>query len=199
MLTEEDIIKGCKQYNKAAQMALYKKHAGKMNALCYRYVNSYDDAKDIVQECFVKIFDSIKNYKGEGSFEGWIRRIIVNASIDYLKKKKKHIFVSIEHAEYDPLNTSDHEEKEAYTIENAEFTKEELQDAINQLPEMYRLIFNMHCIENYSHKEIAESLAIKEDTSRSRLRRARIALRDYLHDVMKTKMKFDLSNGMNTL
>src|SRR5688572_11844505 len=94
MLSEEEIIHGCKQYNKAAQMALYKKHVGKMNAVCYRYVNSYDDAKDIVQDGFIKVFSSLSKYKGEGSLEGWIRRIMVNTALDFLKKKK--MFVSID-------------------------------------------------------------------------------------------------------
>jgi RNA polymerase sigma-70 factor, ECF subfamily len=189
MITEQDLIAGCQQYNKAAQMALYKRHVGKMNALCLRYINSPDDAKDIVQESFIKIFSSIKKFKGEGSFEGWMRRILVNASIDYLNKKKKHVFISIDDAE-----SLHHEDSFSVFAEESdfveeEFTSEELMEAINGLPEMYKLIFNMHCIENYAHKEIAELLAIKEDTSRSKLRRARVLLRNTLAELSKIKNK----------
>ncbi|MDB5271645.1 MAG: sigma-70 family polymerase sigma factor [Chitinophagaceae bacterium] len=199
MLTEEEIINGCKQYNKAAQMVLYKQYVGKMNALSYRYVNSYDDAKDIVQESFIKIFSSISKYKGGGSLEGWIRRIIVNASIDYLKKKKRHIFVSLEQT--DTLVTEENlsETDDEYSLDRTAFTNEELMSAINALPEMYKLIFNMHCIENYSHKEIADTLSIREDTSRSRLRRARLALKEHLTGLLKKKMQQNLSKGINSL
>src|SRR6478752_7538146 len=191
MLSEEEIINGCKQYNKAAQMALYKKHVGKMSSVCYRYVNSYDDAKDIVQDGFIKVFSSIDKYKGEGSLEGWIRRIMVNTALDYLKKKK--MFVSIQSlssgdGEQDGGDIANPEEEEDNeSLFNAGFTSDELMNAINQLPDQYRLIFNMHCIEKYSHKEISNLLSIKEETSRSRLRRARASLKETLSALLKTK------------
>lgn len=190
MLTEEEIINGCKQYDKVAQMALYKKHVGKMNAICYRYINSYDDAKDIVQDGFIKVFSSISKYKGEGSLEGWIRRIMVNTALDYLKKKK--MFVSIDESsaadgDHNGAMASSDDDQEEDSLFNAGFTTEELMSAINKLPDQYRVIFNMHCIEHYSHKEIASLLSVKEETSRSRLRRARAALKEHLTVLMKNK------------
>lgn len=191
MLTEEEIINGCKQYNKAAQMVLYRKHVGKMNSVCYRYVNSYDDAKDIVQDGFIKVFSAIQKYKGEGSLEGWIRRIMVNTALDYLKKKKMFVSMSELSSGDGEMDAGDianpDEEDDSESLFNAGFTSEELMNAINQLPEQHRLIFNMHCIEKYSHKEISTLLAIKEETSRSRLRRARATLKEQLTLLMKSK------------
>lgn len=185
MLSEEDLVNGCKQQNKAAQMALYKKYAGKMNAVCYRYVNSYDDAKDITQDGFIKVFSSIKNYRGEGSLEGWIKRIMTNASIDYLKKKKSKVFVSIE-SDHD-ISSEQNDPEEEVSLQNISFTAEELSKVIAALPDLYRVVFNMHCIENYSHKEIGELLSIKEDTSRTRLRSARKLLRKQLNEMIAVR------------
>ncbi len=185
MLSEEDLVNGCKQQNKAAQMALYKKYAGKMNAVCYRYVNSYDDAKDITQDGFIKVFSSIKTYRGEGSLEGWIKRIMTNASLDYLKKKKSKVFVSIESDHNIEAEQDDPEEE--VLLENMSFTAEELSKVIAALPDLYRVVFNMHCIENYSHKEIGDLLSIKEDTSRTRLRSARKLLRKELNEMIAVR------------
>ena len=187
MLTEEDLVNGCKQQNKAAQMALYKKYAGKMNAVCYRYVNSYDDAKDITQEGFIKVFSSIKNYRGEGSLEGWIKRIMTNASLDYLKKKKSKVFVSLETEHH--IEAEEEDPEEEVSLQNMTFTAEELSQVIATLPDLYRVVFNMHCIENYSHKEIGELLSIKEDTSRTRLRSARKLLRKQLNEIIAVRTK----------
>lgn len=187
MLSEEDLVNGCKQQNKAAQMALYKKYAGKMNAVCYRYVNSYDDAKDITQDGFIKVFSSIKNYRGEGSLEGWIKRIMTNASLDYLKKKKSKVFVSIE--DEPNIESEQQDPEEEVSLQNMSFTAEELSKVIAALPDLYRVVFNMHCIENYSHKEIGELLSIKEDTSRTRLRSARKLLRKELNEMIAGRVK----------
>src|SRR5437016_6259149 len=97
MYQEDEILKGCKELNNAAQSALYKKYAAKMNAVCLRYISSKDEAKDILQEGFIKVFANIHKFKGEGSLEGWIRRIVVNTAIYYLKKNKAYLFESIDH------------------------------------------------------------------------------------------------------
>lgn len=191
MLPDELILKGCRQQNAEAQMALYKKYAGKMNAVCSRYVNSSHDAKDICQEGFVKIFSSISAFKGEGSLEGWIRRIMVNTALDFLKKRNKHLFVSIEDkvvSEANPDSDNDMnfeiEQSEDVSVFDTDLTNEQLLEIINKVPEVYKLVFNLYCIENYSHKEIAEILLITEDTSRSRLRRARKILKNHVLEVI---------------
>jgi RNA polymerase sigma-70 factor, ECF subfamily len=197
MFTEEDLIKECKRYNKVAQMALYQKYAGKMNALCYRYLHSYDDAKDITQDGFVKVFSSINKFNGNGSFEGWIKRIMVNTTIDHLKKKRKHLFISIDNMETNEENTlstnDEANEEESFEVElGTDLSWEQLMTLITKLPEVYGQVFNLYCIENYSHKEIAELLLIKESTSRSRLKRARIFLKEYLTEVLDKKRNVHL-------
>jgi RNA polymerase sigma-70 factor (ECF subfamily) len=193
MLTEELIVKGCQKQNAEAQMALYKKYAGKMNAVCFRYVNSTHDAKDICQEGFIKVFSSINKYKGEGSFEGWIRRIMVNTAIDYLKDRKKQMFVSMESNELsedkeDGKVLADMEQSDDFSIFNADLSNEQLLEMINTLPEVYKIVFNLHCIENYSHKEIGEMLFIQTETSRSRLKRARNLLKSRLREIFNNKL-----------
>jgi RNA polymerase sigma factor (sigma-70 family) len=184
MLTEAQIIDGCRKENRKAQEELYLKYAPKMRGVCYRYVGAKEDAEDIVQECFIKIFEKFSSYKMTGSLEGWIRRIVINSTLNYIKSRKKYYkqeyidmdSESITEADYDNIETNDTGESHndmLTAIENASFTIDELLESLNRLPLIQRSIFNLHFIDGYKHKEIAELLAINESTSRSRLMRAR--------------------------
>jgi RNA polymerase sigma factor (sigma-70 family) len=190
--SEAEIIEGCKKSDREAQKSLYKLYYGKMNGVSFRYTNSYNDAKDIVHDSFILVFEKIVNYKGEGSLEGWIRKIVVNKSIDFLNKKNK-LHLRITEAEEKILNNSFSQEQyendsdRLSLIYNSGFTKEEILQAIDILKDNYKIVFNLNIMEGYSHKEIAEMLSIKEELSRIRLKRARTALQAILIDLAYKK------------
>jgi RNA polymerase sigma factor (sigma-70 family) len=176
---EEELIKGCLRRERAAQQQLYDMYSSRMYAICYRYVRHAMEAEDILVTAFTKIFDRIDQFKAEGSFEGWIRRIIVNEALTYLRRSRTmYLETDLEQADREPDydKLSDHLEAE------------DLLKMIKELPAGYRLVFNMYAIDGYSHKEIADQLGISENTSKSQLSRARVYLQkilaenDYLSD-----------------
>lgn len=191
MLSENDLIKGCQECNIKAQEALYKLYSRKMNAICFQYTGSLADAEDVLHEGFIKIFAKIRQYKGEGSFEGWMRRIMANMAIDYIRDKKKmpDIFSYPEGSE---LLDVESKEELSFDDEDSSFTHEEIMAIVNLLPLDYRIIFTMSCVEQFSHKEIADRLSIQESTSRSKLRRARNMLRELLEKLAKSKREKNL-------
>lgn len=165
-MDEITLIHECLKDNRIAQEQLYKRFAARMLGVCFRYARSRDEAEDLLQEGFVKVFLHLKKFKGEGSLEGWVRRIMVNTAINHLKKNK--IFFE---------KVEDHElEIENMGSVNNETDGRELIEEIQKLPSGYRAIFNLFAIEGYSHKEIGEMLNIAESTSRSQYTRARSAL-----------------------
>jgi RNA polymerase sigma-70 factor (ECF subfamily) len=179
MLKEADIIKGCKEYNSVAQNALYKAYAPKMKALCVRYSSNEEEAKDLMQEGFIKVFSNIKSYNGKGSFEGWIKRIMINTAISHYKKNKNKFAIE----DISLLNSKEvawAEEEDDVEEIYSEYTAEDLMKALSSLPEQYKLVFNLFCIENHSHADIAQLLSLDEKTSRTRLFRAKKLLKDYL-------------------
>jgi RNA polymerase sigma factor (sigma-70 family) len=168
---EEELIKGCLRRERAAQQQLYDMYSSKMYALCYRYVRHAMEAEDILVTAFTKVFDRIDQFKGEGSFEGWIRRIMVNEALTCLRKSRNmYLETELEQADREPDydKLSDHLEAE------------DLLKMIQELPAGYRLVFNMYAIDGYSHKEIAGQLGISENTSKSQLSRARVYLQKLL-------------------
>jgi len=166
--SETDLIQGCLNGNRQMQEFLYKKFSPKMYGVCLRYAGNTEDANDILQEGFIKIFKNIGKFRSEGSFEGWIRRIFVNTSIEHFRKKVKLYNVT---------------EVQENTIEDKELDALDLLDAkdiisiVNELSPGYKAVFNMHIIEGYSHKEIAGILGITEGTSKSQLARAKGVLK----------------------
>ena len=166
--SETDLIQGCLNGNRQMQEFLYKKFSPKMYGVCLRYAGNTEDANDILQEGFIKIFKNIGRFRSEGSFEGWIRRIFVNTSIEHFRKKVKLYNVT---------------EVQENTIEDKELDALDLLDAkdiisiVNELSPGYKAVFNMHIIEGYSHKEIADILGITEGTSKSQLARAKGVLK----------------------
>jgi RNA polymerase sigma factor (sigma-70 family) len=167
---EEDLIKGCLKREGSAQKRLYDTYSSKMYGLCYRYVKDSMEAEDILVTAFMKVFDKIEQFKSEGSFEGWIRRIVVNEALTHLRRNRSmYLETELEQADREPdYNLSDHLEAE------------DLLNMIQELPAGYRIVFNMYAIDGYSHKEIADHLGINENTSKSQLSRARVYLQKLL-------------------
>jgi RNA polymerase sigma factor (sigma-70 family) len=168
---EDALIQGCLKRDKSAQKRLYETYSSKMYGLCYRYVKDPMEAEDILVTAFMKIFDKIDQFKNEGSFEGWIRKIIVNESLTHLRRNRSmYLETELEQADREPDydHLSDHLETE------------DLLNIIQELPAGYRIVFNMYAIDGYSHKEIAEQLGISENTSKSQLSRARVYLQKKL-------------------
>lgn len=168
---EERLIRKCCQQDGKAQKALYDRYAPKMLGVCIRYVKDHDQAEDVMIGGFIKVFDKIDQFKHEGSFEGWVRRIMVNESLTFIRKNKgMYLEVDIEAANHEP----------DYSSLNNQLEAEDLLKMINSLPTGYQTVFNLYAIEGYSHKEIAEKLDISENTSKSQLSRARALLQKQL-------------------
>jgi RNA polymerase sigma factor (sigma-70 family) len=171
-MTEEAILSGCIKNDAAAQRELYNKYSPKMLAVCYRFGHNREDAEDMLQEGFIKVFLQIHTFEKRGAFEGWIRRIIVHTCINILKKNKKfNDSVDLIHA------TSIHNREESVP---SIIQAKQVVECIRTLPMGYRTVLNLYAIEGYNHKEIAEMLDIEESTSRSQFTRAKAMLEDIL-------------------
>jgi RNA polymerase sigma factor (sigma-70 family) len=169
MNSESDLIEGCIRGDRKMQHELYERFAPKMYGVCLRYAANAEEAEDILQEGFIKVFRKIGSYRGEGSFEGWIRRIFVNTAIEQFRKKTY----------LQPIT-----EQEESTIEGKYISvldnlgEKDIIKLIQQLSPGYRTVFNMYVIEGFTHKQIAEALNISEGTSKSQLSRAKLILQD---------------------
>lgn len=174
-MEEEILVKKCLKGDGRAQKKLFDMYAPKMMGVCLRYMKDIDKAEDALQDGFVKVFSKLNKYKGDGSLEGWIRRVIVNTCLDQLRKDQKFkANVSVD--DY------------GYLVQNDEgiidsMSEKDLLKLVERLPEGYRIVFNMFAIEGYSHKEIAEELNISENTSKSQYSRARAYLRNKLEEI----------------
>ena len=173
-MTDEDLVKECVSGSSVAQKKFYDMFARKMMGVCLRYTNSYEEAQDVLQDAFVKIFKKLPEFQSKGSLEGWIRRIMVNTALDAYRKAKKHQSnVDVDSVGY-LLDSED------YTIEN--INAQDLLKIIQSIPEGYKVVFNLFAIEGYSHKEIADRLGVTESTSKSQYSRAKKMLRKILID-----------------
>lgn len=165
---ETDLIQSCINGDRQMQQLLYDRFSSKMYGVCLRYSGNVEDANDIMQEGFIKVFKNLPKFRGEGSFEGWIRRIFVNTSIEHYRKKVKMYHVTeaqentIEDSSLDVLDT---------------LAAKDIIKIVNELSPGYKAVFNLHVIEGYSHKEIAALLGITEGTSKSQLARAKSVLK----------------------
>jgi RNA polymerase sigma-70 factor (ECF subfamily) len=163
-----DLLNGCKAGNRKMQESLYQQTASKMLAVCMRYAKDRMEAEDSLQVGFIKIFERINEYRGEGSFEGWMRRIMVHTAIESYRKNIKSITV---------VSIDDVLEQPSTGFDFNRLGMEDLLKIIQNLADGYRMVFNMYVIEGYSHKEIAEMLGISEGASKSQLSRARAVLK----------------------
>ncbi len=167
-MSDDEIVEGCIKKNKLAQKELYDRFAKKMMGVCLRYCDNQEEGEDVLQNGFLYIFDKIDTYRGTGSLEGWIRKIIVNTALTSIRKNKKlEMNVDLNSVEYGI-------EDQSHLGEN--MAAKELLKIIQTLPVGFKTVFNLHAIEGYSHKEIAEMLGITEGTSKSQYSRAKTYL-----------------------
>lgn len=170
-MNEEQLIKGCLRRDRIAQKHLYDTFSPKMYPLCCRYIRDQAEAEDVLVTAFTQILERIGQFRGEGSLEGWIKRIVIHQAINALRKKKNMFLTTpIEETGFDLAAPPLHDP----------LAEEDLLHLLKVLPEGYRTIFNLYAIDGYSHKEIAEQLQISENTSKSQLSRARVHLQRLL-------------------
>ncbi len=178
--SEKDLISQAIAGNRSAQHQLYNQFAPKMLGVCRQYLKDVQLAEDIMITAFMKVFVNLKNYQHNGSFEGWIRRIMVNESISYLRVQKQTKFLEDENFA-----------EESYNATDQQFAVDDIQFLIDALPDGYRMVFNLYAIEGYKHQEIGTMLGISEGTSKSQLSHARRILQQQIIQLNKTK------NGTN--
>ncbi|PWA06613.1 RNA polymerase sigma factor [Flavobacterium psychrotolerans] len=177
---EIGIIQLAVENNRQAQQVIYTKFSPKMLSVCRQYIKDLHHAEDLMITAFMKVFTNLKNFDHKGSFEGWIRRIMVNECISYIRVHKKVSFLEEEHYNEDGFNGIE-----------SNFSVDDIQFLIDNLPDGYKMIFNLYAIEGYKHHEIATMLGIKEGTSKSQLSHARKMLQE---QIIKLK---NYNNGTN--
>jgi len=165
----KNIIKGCLAGDRRDQELLYRRYASKLYAVSLQYSGNDEEARDILQEGFIKIFENLGHYKHEGSFEGWMRRITVNTALE--KFRSRHNLYRV-----DDIDEIQEPDAEPDNNDYSGMEANDLMDIIRELPPKYRMVFNLYAIEGYSHKEISKMVNISEGTSKSNLSRARIIL-----------------------
>jgi RNA polymerase sigma-70 factor (ECF subfamily) len=174
----EPNLQACLRGDRLAQKQFFERFKGKMFALCLRYANSREDAEDVLQEGFVKVFRDLGQYTGAGNFEGWVRKVFVNTALQHLQKQKSMLLTT----ELDVQDFPD--DSEPYDA--AELPAKNMIRILQQLPPGFRSIFNLHILEGYSHPEIAEILGISAGTSKSQLNRAKAHFRKLLENSLTT-------------
>jgi RNA polymerase sigma-70 factor (ECF subfamily) len=168
-ISESDLLAGCLEGNRRMQEELYRRFSPKMYAVCLRYAGNAEEAEDILQEGFIKVFKKLNSFRSEGSFEGWVRRIFVNTAIEHFRRKRYLMPVT---------------EKEENTIEGKylsvldDLAARDIMMLVQDLSPGYRTVFNLYVVEGYTHKEIADMMGISEGTSKSQLSRAKVILQD---------------------
>lgn len=175
---EKEIIRLAIENNRSAQQKIYAQFSSKMLSVCRQYIKDIHQAEDLMITAFMKVFTNLKNFQYNGSFEGWIRRIMVNECISYIRVQKKVVFIEEEHYFEESFNNIE-----------SQFSLEDIQFLIDNLPDGYKMIFNLYAIEGYKHQEIAVMLGINEGTSKSQLSHARKILKE---QIIKLK---NYSNG----
>ncbi|EKB49848.1 RNA polymerase sigma factor [Cecembia lonarensis] len=181
--TEQEIIKGCLKNERKAQEQLYKTYSKKFLAICIRYVKDKNLAEDVMIEGFMKIFDKLSQFEGKGSFEGWMKRIIVTQALLTLRKQKN--------LNMEVLQAESHLEPSQTTYEFDHLEADDLMLLIKELPVGYRTVFNLYAIEGYSHAEIGDLLGITESTSKSQLNRARNVLKQQIADIQTKERRIN--------
>lgn len=173
MDVSKEIIESCKRSERSAQKFIYENFFSRMNAVCKRYIKDDDDALEVMNDGFISIFMNISQYNGNGSFEGWMRKTIVNKAIDHIRSNKKY---------KETLKLVEDYYDEAVTIdaETSLYDINELYQIIQNLPDIYRMVFNLYAVDGFSHKEIAGKIGISEGTSRWYLSESRKMLKEKL-------------------
>ena len=184
--SETELLSACRKGKSKAQKELYSLFAPKMLGVCFRYIHDKAEAEHVMIGGMVKVFEKIDQYTGEGNFEGWVRRIMVNESLMYLRKHKSmSLEVEVDEAQSLP----------DFDALGSMLEAEDLLNLIAQLPIGYRTVFNLYAIEGFNHKEIGETLGINENTSKSQLSRARKLLQSKLSEIQERELKKNKENG----
>lgn len=184
--TEQTLIEGCRKGRPDAQRELYERFAPRMMGVCMRYIHDREEAEHVMIGGMVKVYEKLDQFTEEGSFEGWIRRIMVNESLMYIRKNKNmSLEVEIEAVDHEPN----------YHLLEQTLEANDLLQLVGELPVGYRTVFNLYAIEGFNHKEIAAMLEINENTSKSQLSRARKYLQSRLEVLHKTAIEKGESNG----
>ncbi|MBT8252655.1 MAG: RNA polymerase sigma factor [Flavobacteriaceae bacterium] len=173
---ETELIKRAMRSDREAQHLLFETHAPKMLSVCRYYIRDIQQAEEAMLNGFLKVFTNIKSFKGTGSFEGWMRRIVVREAISYLRNKQTVEF-----------NTEEIETYQTEYVENVDLEVQDIQRLIDDLPEGYKIVFVMHVIEGFKHHEIAGMLKISESTSKSQLFKARRRLQEQIKQLNKIR------------
>jgi len=171
-MTDEQLVAGCLKGEPIAQRELYKSYSRKMMSICMRYANGREQAQDILQDGFVKVFQKMDHYRGDGPLGGWIARTMVNTALDHIRRNKPYDH-SLDLTEAEHLHAEDAQVMSSMSTD-------ELLELIQGLPPGYRAVFNLFAIEGYAHKEISEQMGISENTSKSQFMKARAYLRKLL-------------------
>ncbi|MGB0839658.1 MAG: RNA polymerase sigma factor [Chitinophagales bacterium] len=172
-MTEKELIQACKQNNRKAQRLLYERLAPKMFGVCKRYVRNEADVEDVLLKGFYKVFSNLCQYSYQGSFEGWVRRIMVNESLSFLRQNKKRMGFSL-------VSVEEQYHLETSTNADDKLLEGDVLQLLDELPQGYRTVFNLYAIEGYGHREIAEMLGVSINTSKSQLLKARRMLQKLL-------------------
>lgn len=188
IINEDELVRRCVRKDAKAQKLLYNTYHSTLLGICMRYAKNKAEAQDILQSGMIRIFKHIESFSGKGSFEGWMKRIIVNVSIDNFRKSNKFYY----HHNFDELNGERYLADE--TPDNLEL--KDILNAIQNLPPGYRMVFNLYVVEGFSHKEIADKLGVSENTSKSQLLKARRSLMDKLAVLNKLPLqKYAVNEG----
>lgn len=174
MISEHKLLKECRRGNAKYQRILYERYSAKMLAVCARYFQSIEEAQDALQDGFIKVFANISQFREEGSLEGWVRRIMVNTSLNLHRKNLKHYY-HVDLGETESRIADDRQSSDNLEVQD-------MLKMIQQLPNGYRLVFNLYEIEGYSHQEIADELNVSISTSKTQLLKARRKLREQINN-----------------
>ena len=180
----EKLVKACSRRDRSAQQQLYQKLYNPMMGVCYRYARNQEEAKDLLQDGFIKIFDKIDRFNFKGSLEGWVRRIMVNHAIDHYRKNKNKFSMSETLVEAENIPADEEDENWAKQVQ-----AKTLLAFVQQLSPVYRTVFNLYVLDDYSHAEIAEELGISEGTSKSNLAKAKQNLRNMILEYKRNEEK----------
>lgn len=173
MINQDLLIQGCIDGDRKCQQKLYELYYGKMMVICLRYAKDHDEALDVFQEAFIKVFKNLVRYGNKGSFEGWIRRIMVNTAIDHIRKNKK--LKEMVELNEEVTGSAEEDNESEDLLDKISF--QDLLNCVQDLSPAYRSVFNMYVVDGFSHKEISTELGISEGTSKSNLAKAKMNLK----------------------
>jgi RNA polymerase sigma-70 factor (ECF subfamily) len=180
-MQETKLINGCIAGERKTQNELYALYAGKFYGICLRYASCRDEADDLLQEGFIKIFNSLQTYRFQGSFEGWMKRIIINTALNFIRTQEKQVETALWQLPDEEMTESSEEEFDS----GKQLPLETMLKLIQELPAGYRMVFNLYVFENQSHKQIAEMTGISENTSKTQLMRARKSLQKKISEIVQ--------------